>query len=194
MRAILTILMMAFLVACTTNVPDDGVRASDDQTLVISDEVIATTVAATDPDATAETTVVAERAEESADISDTQDFAALTERETIESDKARLQAQKEKFVIIEPTDLPIRTASSGVSVVAYALATTNDVGVKIYKRFGLNGGVISRQACKKYRLADDAQLAFLQAGGPEKDRKSLDPDGDGFACTWSPVDYRNALN
>ena len=41
--------------------------------------------------------------------------------------------------------------------------------------------------------ADQAQSAFLDSGGPEKDRKGLDPDGDGFACGWDPTPFRNAV-
>ena len=32
--------------------------------------------------------------------------------------------------------------------------------------------------------------AFLEAGGPKRDRKGLDPDGDGFACAWDPRPFR----
>ncbi|CAN0586593.1 unnamed protein product, partial [Ectocarpus sp. 12 AP-2014] len=40
--------------------------------------------------------------------------------------------------------------------------------------------------------ADQAQIAFLEAGGPEKDRNGMDPDGDGFACNWDPTPFRRA--
>ena len=38
-----------------------------------------------------------------------------------------------------------------------------------------------------------AQEAFLKAGGPERDRYGLDPDGDGFACRWDPTPFRAAI-
>jgi hypothetical protein len=40
---------------------------------------------------------------------------------------------------------------------------------------------------------DAAQEAFLAAGGPERDRNNLDPDGDGFACWWDPEPFRRAM-
>jgi hypothetical protein len=38
---------------------------------------------------------------------------------------------------------------------------------------------------------DQAQSDFILAGGPQKDRKGMDPDGDGYACGWDPAVYRN---
>ena len=35
-------------------------------------------------------------------------------------------------------------------------------------------------------------LQFLAAGGPERDRKGIDPDGDGFACGFNPAPFRAA--
>mgnify|MGYP000454045377 CR=1 FL=1 len=46
--------------------------------------------------------------------------------------------------------------------------------------------------CAKYASADLAQEDFLQRGGPERDRKGLDPDGDGYACNWDPTPFRAA--
>ena len=39
----------------------------------------------------------------------------------------------------------------------------------------------------------EAKIAFLEAGGPKRDRKALDPDGDGYACGWDPAPYRRAV-
>ena len=47
-------------------------------------------------------------------------------------------------------------------------------------------------ACGKFASPDLAQMDFLQSGGPERDRKGLDPDGDGFACAWDPTPFRLA--
>ena len=44
--------------------------------------------------------------------------------------------------------------------------------------------------CGRFRDADAAQRAFLAGGGPARDRYGVDPDGDGFACTWDPGPYR----
>ena len=40
---------------------------------------------------------------------------------------------------------------------------------------------------------DQAQIDFLSKGGPERDRLSLDPDGDGYACGWDPRPFRKAV-
>ena len=48
------------------------------------------------------------------------------------------------------------------------------------------------QACAAFASPDQAQIDFLARGGPERDRKGLDPDGDGFACSWNPAPFRKA--
>jgi len=48
--------------------------------------------------------------------------------------------------------------------------------------------------CAKYASSDQAQLAFLKAGGPQRDGLGLDPDGDGFACYWDPAPFRLAVS
>lgn len=124
-------------------------------------------------------------------ISDEQDFEAVAGRETIESDAERRARQQEAYVAIEPTALPERQGSGGSSIVDFALSTTNRVGESIYRR---SGGSESRaaRACARYTSSDQAQEDFLSSGGPERDRKGVDPDGDGFACFWDPTPFRNA--
>ena len=122
-------------------------------------------------------------------ISDEQDFTAVSDRESIESDRERLLAQREAREVIEPTAIPTR-GSGGPNVVAYALSTRNAVGQKIYRRTPLNSSNRTERNCAIYANADLAQEAFLSAGGPERDRLRLDPDGDGFACNWDPGPYR----
>lgn len=41
--------------------------------------------------------------------------------------------------------------------------------------------------CAAYRTAIAAQRAFIAEGGPERDRLGLDPDGDGYACSFRPA-------
>lgn len=41
--------------------------------------------------------------------------------------------------------------------------------------------------CAAYRTAIAAQRAFVAEGGPERDRLGLDPDGDGYACSFRPA-------
>jgi hypothetical protein len=125
-------------------------------------------------------------------ISDENDFGAVSARETIESDKARIERNKAQYTVDQPTALPSRTGAEGPNIVQFALAATNNVGESIYKRSGLSFSN-PQKACAKYPSPDLAQQAFLEAGGPERDRKGLDPDGDGFACSWDPRPFRTAL-
>ncbi|MEM6478090.1 MAG: hypothetical protein AAF647_03475 [Pseudomonadota bacterium] len=129
----------------------------------------------------------------SGDISDEQNFDAVSDRETIESDAARLAANRELYQVVEPTALPSR-AGSGPNIVAYALRTSNAVGQTLYRRNGLTTQNRHLRNCAAYASADLAQQAFLELGGPERDRRGLDPDGDGFACAWNPAPFRVVAN
>lgn len=124
-------------------------------------------------------------------ISDEQDFEAVAARETIESDAERLRQMQEQMVIVEPTAVPQRPNSSGPNIIEYALSTSHPVGQQVHRRSGLNARR-HEQNCASYQSDDLAQQAFLAAGGPERDRQALDPDGDGYACNWNPGLYRNA--
>ncbi len=127
-------------------------------------------------------------------ISDEQDFEAVSSRETIESDRERLAAQRQNYVQIEPTAVPKRNGGSNrPNIVSFALETTNNVGESLYRRSGLRTAAGSQRACAKFTSADLAQEAFLSAGGPKRDRKNLDFDGDGFACDWDPRPFRLAV-
>lgn len=125
-------------------------------------------------------------------VSDEQDFSAVTGRETIASDKARIEANRAQYLVIQPGALPVRPGDTGANIAQYAIATNNPVGVSLYDRpsFYL---VNVKAACAKYTSPDLAQQAFLGFGGPQKDPKALDPDGDGFACAWDPRPFRAAL-
>lgn len=89
--------------------------------------------------------------------------------------------------------LPVQKSSSGPNIVQFALSTSHAVGTPMYPRSSLQLKNADR-ACAAFSSSDQAQIAFLQAGGPEKDRKGLDPDGDGYACSWTPVPFRAAMN
>jgi hypothetical protein len=126
-------------------------------------------------------------ATENAEISQTQDFKVVTQKETIASDAAKLAALKQTYKVIEPEALPQRRGQS-VNLAAYALSQKHAVGTKKFRRISGSGG------CGRYRNDPDAaQREFLKSGGPEKDRKRLDGDGDGFACGWNPDKYRSLL-
>ena len=126
------------------------------------------------------------------ELSNEQDFEAVSSRETIESDAQRLQAQEAERQEFAPTPVPERTGVSNVAL--FALQTTHDVGTEVYQRvqlFVFEAGVRSR--CAEYADSEAAQQAFLDAGGPEKDELRIDPDGDGFVCGWDPNIYRAVL-
>lgn len=125
-------------------------------------------------------------------ISDEQDFSAVASRETIESDKQRIEANREAYQVIQPTAVPNRPAKLGPSIVEYALSTRNGVGEQQYSRSTLFAESKFNKNCAKYSSSDQAQEAFLASGGPQRDRMGLDPDGDGFACYWDPAPFRLA--
>lgn len=194
MRLVLSLLAVLAVMACNHVTPEDGdvVERLDTSTPVSDDETAATEDGAAAGDEDGEVEIVVVINTDNPNISDTQNFGALTERVSIEDDKARLKAQKEKFQVIAPTALPTR-GKKAVNVVEFALSTTNKVGEKIYSRANPLGKSLAKRNCQNYRLADNAQLAFLKAGGPKRDAKILDPDGDGFACDWSPESYRKLV-
>ena len=100
-------------------------------------------------------------------------------------------AQDANYVQVSASALPERP-EGGVNVVAYALGTTNAVGQPVHRRGTSFSKSKFERACGDFRSADAAQVAFLAAGGPDRDRLGVDPDGDGFACGWSPVPFRSA--
>lgn len=126
-------------------------------------------------------------------LSDENSFDAVSARQTIESDAARLQQQRAQYQQIQPTALPTETGNRDPNIVAYALSTSHPRGTKIYSRAGINLRAKSQRNCAGFLSPELAQLAFLQGGGPKRDRKALDPDGDGYACDWDPRPYRLAV-
>jgi hypothetical protein len=122
-------------------------------------------------------------------ISDEQDFNAVAARETIESDAERIARNRSQYVVIQPTDVPQRPDASGPNIVEYAIRTTNAPGQQLYSRSAIRL-TSPEAACARYRSPDLAQEAFLASGGPDRDPKGLDPDGDGFACAWDPRPFR----
>lgn len=121
-------------------------------------------------------------------ISDEQDFGAVSQRETIESDKERIARNRAQYQVIQPTAIPERTAT-GANIVEFALGTTHNPGTQMYTRSALRL-TDPLVACARFGSSDRAQQAFLEAGGPKRDRKGIDPDGDGFACDWDPRPFR----
>ena len=124
-------------------------------------------------------------------ISNENNFDAVSGQRSIQDDAARVASNRAQYEVIQPEALPERTAS-GPNIVAYALQSNQPVGQQIYSRIGFNKARKFERACSQYSHADQAQIAFLAAGGPEKDREGMDPDGDGFACDWDPTPFRRA--
>jgi hypothetical protein len=126
-------------------------------------------------------------------LSDEQDFGAVSDRQSIESDAERLERNRALYTLIEPTEVLTRPGTDIPNIVAYAIKTSNPVGEPLYSRSPFKSENRSLRNCAKYVSEAAAQEAFLKAGGPERDRYGLDPDGDGFACRWDPTPFRAAI-
>ncbi len=125
-------------------------------------------------------------------ISNENDFDAVGSQRSIQDDAARRNALKAQYQQAAVEAVPTRKGGSGASLVDYALNTTNPRGQSLYKRSALNGQAKFARNCAKYPSPDLAQAAFLSKGGPKRDRLGIDPDGDGFACSWDPAPFRSA--
>lgn len=123
-------------------------------------------------------------------ISRENDFNAVDSRRTIEDDAELRRQQQARYQLIEPTELPARSGENGPNIVEYALSTSHPKGESMYRRGGINAQARYERNCAKYPSSDLAQLEFLERGGPERDRLGLDPDGDGYACSWDPAPFR----
>ncbi len=198
MRSIVSLIALLALSACVTPAPDDGApvpkqsatpAAQTTQTAATDTAAKDKAAAATDQAKPKDQIVITN---DNPNISDTQDFAAVTARVTPEEDAARLKALRKEYKFIDPSQVKLPKMQDGVNVAKYALETTNKVGEKLYRRFNPLG-VMASQRCRSYSVPDEAQAAFLKAGGPKRDPLGLDPDGDGFACNWSPEFYRKML-
>lgn len=127
-------------------------------------------------------------------ISSENDFTAVGNARSIESDKELLARNRAQYQVVQPTALPARKSSSEPNIVEYALATRHPRGTHVYSRIGLNKEARYRRNCANYASADLAQIDFLSKGGPMRDKLGLDPDGDGYACGWDPTPFRKAVS
>lgn len=123
-------------------------------------------------------------------ISRENNFDAVSGQRSIEGDAARIAANRAQYQVIQPQALPERSGSEP-NIVTYALTTTNPVGNSIYRRGIFKNENKTLRNCAAFGGEDQAQIAFLKAGGPKRDRQGLDPDGDGYACNWDPSVFRN---
>lgn len=126
-------------------------------------------------------------------ISDEQDFRAVSSRETIESDRARIERNRAQYQVIEVASVPGSNVSGGPNIIQYALSTQHAPGTRMHRRLNPLRWSRWENACLQYRNQDAAQEAFLARGGPERDPDHLDPDGDGYACWWDPTPVRSAM-
>ena len=129
----------------------------------------------------------------SSGISQENNFDAVGAQRSIESDAAKIAQNRAQYKVIEAEALPKRTGGEGPNIVDYALATKHPRGTQVYRRIGVNLEGKAARNCAKYASPDQAQSAFLSKGGPQRDRLGLDPDGDGFACSWDPGPFRKAV-
>lgn len=125
-------------------------------------------------------------------ISAEQDFEAVSATRTIESDAQKIAANRAQYTLVQPTELPTRPGTNQPNIVEYALRTNHPVGAQLYSRSGLRAAQRQAEACARFTSPDQAQIEFLSSGGPARDRRGLDPDGDGFACSWDPEPFRKA--
>ena len=154
-----------------------------------------TTATGTNPQAVAGVStagVITTSIADNPNISDEQNFDAVAGRESIESDAERIQQQRQTRQVVAPVPVPERRGDGRPNVVAYALSTQNRVGEPLYSRSGSSNTSQFQRNCARFATADQAQEEFLAQGGPERDRRGLDPDGDGFACFWDPTPFRAA--
>lgn len=127
------------------------------------------------------------------EISQEQDFEAVSAERDIEADAERLRAARQQYQLVRPTELQ-RPDESGPNIFAYAINDARPVGASgTYRRGPLASARRAEQRCLQYRSPDIAQEDFLAAGGPERDRLGLDPDGDGNACSWDPAVVRDLV-
>lgn len=130
---------------------------------------------------------------QSSGISDEQDFEAVASRESIQSDAERLAQAAAAYQVVQPTALPDQPQNTGPNIVQYALSAPNRLGQPWYSRFMFSGQGRFERNCSSYRSPDEAQRDFLSRGGPERDPRGIDPDGDGFACGWDPAPFLAAV-
>lgn len=116
--------------------------------------------------------------------------APMTASAPVSSDQiAQNQAQ---YAAVQPAATPERSGASKSNIAAFALSTSHPIGTQMYRRSSLFGKSGFERACAKFASDSLAQEAFLDAGGPERDRLGVDPDGDGYACRWDPAAFRLA--
>ncbi len=124
-------------------------------------------------------------------ISEENSFDNVSEQRSIEQDANFIASNRARYEQVQPTALPPRV-DTGPNIVAYALSTNQPMGQRVHSRGPLSSVNRMQRNCAEYASPDLAQADFLRRGGPERDARGLDPDGDGYACGWDPVPFRRA--
>ncbi|MEL6587558.1 MAG: hypothetical protein AAFY65_03260 [Pseudomonadota bacterium] len=128
-----------------------------------------------------------------AGLSREQDFAAVSAERDIAADAERQRQLRQQYQLVTPTALQ-RPSDDGPNIIAYALNQAQPKGASgTFRRNPLASQRRAQNNCRGYRTADVAQEDFLAAGGPQRDRLNLDPDGDGNACGWDPATFRSLV-
>lgn len=130
---------------------------------------------------------------DSSGISQENSFEVVGAERSIEEDAARIAQTRAQYQVVQPQAIGNRPSDVGPNIVAYALASTQAIGTPVYRRAGLNKEGKYARNCAQYPSPDQAQLEFLRRGGPDRDSLGLDPDGDGYACSWDPRPFRKAV-
>ncbi|GEM_PF-2302272 len=176
-----------------TFMPEPQEPSAEDMTASLSDAVDAALAAANDVEPVAPVTTVQIDPATGETIASDDGVLNLAEQSQAEqlvlrnADAEALAAAAAQRVVIAPGEMP--EVIAGVNIIAYARSTTNAVGERIIRRPAIRR-TSSRAQCAKFDSQDNAQRNFLANGGPQEDPLNLDPDGDGFACRWSPDAYR----
>jgi hypothetical protein len=53
-------------------------------------------------------------------------------------------------------------------------------------RYNRTSSSLNEAVCSSFANVFEAQKTFMDAGGPDTDLQNLDPDGDGYACSYNP--------
>ena len=111
------------------------------------------------------------------------------EQQKVEREQAakRREELKAGRVVLEANHKE-KIKRQSVNLAVFARSVSNKLGEKIYYRNFIVRDTGS--GCKKFSNKNDAQIFFLENGGPKNDFHNIDADGDGFACKWDPEIYR----
>ena len=121
-------------------------------------------------------------------MSDENDFEAVSERQSIESDAERIENNRALYVLIEPTSLPSRgLVQTFPSIVEYAIKDYKSLSVPSCTHDHLQVkhdliGIVGKVFFTKCSPRGISGLGWSES----LIQRVLDPDGDGFACYWDP--------